>query len=142
AVVRAVQYLPENEEAKACDDVIEAAADHPRSISELAPELEGRPGNWRFTYVLIPDHADRAAMELGKLIALFTPRALDHDVASLIHDVLGNPFRPVTLDPLWRTSTVLALAEGVYADRAFDRLPILADALQDAGCDNEDILAH
>jgi hypothetical protein len=37
---------------------------------------------------------------------------------------------------------VNALAAGIYADRAFDRLPILADALQDASCDNDDILAH
>ncbi|HVL15106.1 MAG TPA: hypothetical protein VM529_21220, partial [Gemmata sp.] len=47
-----------------------------------------------------------------------------------------------TLDPAWRTSTVVALAEGIYDDRAFDRLPILADALQDAGCDSADILNH
>ena len=42
----------------------------------------------------------------------------------------------------WVTPTVRALAEGIYADRAFDRLPILADALQDAGCDDADVLAH
>ena len=60
----------------------------------------------------------------------------------LIRCIFGNPFRPVTLDPSWRTSTVVALAEGIYADRAFERLPILADALQDAGCGNEDVLAH
>ena len=42
----------------------------------------------------------------------------------------------------WRTSTVVALAKGIYQDRAFDRMPILADALQDAGCTNEDILQH
>jgi hypothetical protein len=36
----------------------------------------------------------------------------------------------------------VALARGIYAERAFDRLPILADALQDAGCDNADVLAH
>jgi hypothetical protein len=48
----------------------------------------------------------------------------------------------VTLDPNWRTSTVLALAQGIYDERAFDRLPILADALEDAGCDNEEMLAH
>ena len=47
-----------------------------------------------------------------------------------------------TIDPEWRTSTVVQLAQGIYADRAFDRLPILADALQDAGCDNEDVLTH
>jgi hypothetical protein len=62
--------------------------------------------------------------------------------AQTVRDIFGNPFRPVAFDPSWRTSTVVALAEGVYADRAFDRLPILADAIEDAGCDHPDILAH
>jgi hypothetical protein len=53
-----------------------------------------------------------------------------------------TPFRPITLNPTWLTSTVLALANGIYREKAFDRMPILADALQDAGCDNEDILNH
>lgn len=60
----------------------------------------------------------------------------------LLRDIFGNPFRPVSVDPSWLTSTVVALAEGIYQDRAFDRMPILADALQDAGCDNDDILNH
>jgi hypothetical protein len=60
----------------------------------------------------------------------------------LLWDIFGNPFRPAAVDPRWRTSTVLALADGIYADRAFDRLPILADALEEAGCDSEAILAH
>jgi hypothetical protein len=61
----------------------------------------------------------------------------------LLSDVFGPlPFRPATADPSWLTSTVVSLAEGIYAERAFDRLPILADALQDAGCDNHDILDH
>ena len=46
------------------------------------------------------------------------------------------------MHPSWRTSTALAIAQGIYDDRAFDRLPILADALQDAGCENDDILNH
>jgi hypothetical protein len=62
--------------------------------------------------------------------------------ASLIRDIFGNPFRPVRLNHYWLTSTVLALAQGIYAERAFDPLPILADALQDAGCDNDDLLTH
>jgi hypothetical protein len=59
-----------------------------------------------------------------------------------IRDIFVNPFRPVAINPAWLTSTALALAQGIYDDRAFDRLPILADALQDAGCENNDILAH
>ncbi|MCE9566168.1 MAG: DUF6331 family protein [Planctomycetes bacterium] len=47
-----------------------------------------------------------------------------------------------TLEPQWLTSTVTQLTQGIYDDRAFDRLPILADALQDAGCDNADVLNH
>jgi hypothetical protein len=60
----------------------------------------------------------------------------------LLRDVFGNPFRPVTLDLAWRTSAVVALARGIYEERAFDRMPILADALEDAGCDNADVIAH
>jgi hypothetical protein len=40
------------------------------------------------------------------------------------------------------TTTVQQLAESIYSDRAFDRLQVLADALEEAGCDNADILAH
>lgn len=60
----------------------------------------------------------------------------------LFRDIFGNPFRPLAVDPRWRTETVLALARGLDADRAFDRLPILADALQDAGCEDEQLLSH
>ena len=69
----------------------------------------------------------------------------DNEIArqtNLIRDIFGNPFRPVVFDPNWRTSTVVALARGIYDERAFDRLPILADALQDAGCVSDDILTH
>lgn len=62
--------------------------------------------------------------------------------ALLLKDIFGNPFRPATAVSSFLTSTVVALAFGIYRDRAFDRLPILADALQDAGCDDPDILDH
>jgi hypothetical protein len=63
-------------------------------------------------------------------------------VADVIRDVFGNPFGPATVPAHWRTETVVALAAGIYAARAFDRMPILADALQDAGCDDEPVLSH
>jgi hypothetical protein len=61
---------------------------------------------------------------------------------SYLRDLFGNPFRPTAFDHTWGTSTVLALAQGIYDDSAFDCMPILADALQDAGCEQEDMLSH
>jgi hypothetical protein len=60
---------------------------------------------------------------------------------SLLREVFGNPFRPVNFAS-WRTSTALALARQIYNAREFGALPILADALQDAGCNSEDALNH
>ena len=57
-------------------------------------------------------------------------------------EVFGNPFRPVPLDPEWLTTTVVALATGIYKERAFERMPHLADALQDVGCEDDAVLAH
>ncbi len=60
----------------------------------------------------------------------------------VLQDIFGNPFRPVVADPAWLTPTVVAIATAIYADRAFDRMPILADALEEAGCTNADVLLH
>jgi|SRR5579883_230585 len=62
--------------------------------------------------------------------------------ASLLRDIFGNPFCPIVFSPAWRTDTVLSLARQMYEAREFGAMPILADALQDAGCDNTDILSH
>ena len=65
--------------------------------------------------------------------------------AGLVHDIFGNPFRPASVNPSWLTwndGTVVKIAQGIYDDRAFDRLPILADALEEAGCHDADILGH
>jgi hypothetical protein len=59
-----------------------------------------------------------------------------------VHCLFGNPFRPVAFADAWRTETAVALATGIYEDRAFDRLPILADVLEEAGCDHADVLSH
>ena len=66
----------------------------------------------------------------------------DACLCQLLRDIFGNPFRPVTIDPRWLTSTVIDLADAIYTERAFDRMPILADALMDAGCDSEEIINH
>jgi hypothetical protein len=64
-----------------------------------------------------------------------------HQKAFLL-DIFGNPFRSVAFAPEWRTGTAVALAKQMYESRDFGAMPILADALQDAGCDNDDVLNH
>jgi hypothetical protein len=62
-----------------------------------------------------------------------------------VREVFGNPFRSPAIDKSWlrwSDGTVRRIVRGTYEERAFDRLPILADALLDAGCDNEELLAH
>jgi hypothetical protein len=51
-------------------------------------------------------------------------------------------FRVFAVDPVWLTRGTLGVARGLYLAGAFGDLPILADALEDAGCDNADILGH
>jgi hypothetical protein len=72
-------------------------------------------------------------------------RIVAADQMGLLRDIVGNPFLSVAVSPswmLWNDGTIPKLAHGIYDDRAFDHLPILADALEDAGCDDADILAH
>ncbi|VTR93434.1 Uncharacterized protein (Fragment) OS=uncultured bacterium PE=4 SV=1 [Gemmata massiliana] len=61
---------------------------------------------------------------------------------ALLRDIFGNPFHPTPFSPEWRTATAVALASQMYESRDFGAMPILADALQDAGCDNTDVLNH
>ncbi len=61
---------------------------------------------------------------------------------AVVWEIAGNLFRPVTFYPTWRTSTAVTLATQMYDRREFSAMPILADALQDAGCDAEDVLDH
>ncbi len=66
----------------------------------------------------------------------------NEQAAALLRDIFGNPFRPVAFPLEWRTSTAIALAAQMYESRDFSAMPILGDALQDAGCDNAGILDH
>jgi hypothetical protein len=61
---------------------------------------------------------------------------------NLIRCVFGNPFRPVAFDPSWRTRTATTIAQVIYDERDFSTLPVLADALEDAGCEHADVLSH
>jgi hypothetical protein len=145
----------------------ERYADGLVDLDELTEAAAGTTSDWTAAYACAEaataeggyaaatHAAGNAAWEVGSQIA---SRADVHDddhpiavaarageravQAALLRDIVGNPFHPVAADPRWVTSTVRGLAEGIYVERAFGRLPILADALDDAGCDSADILTH
>src|SRR5262249_44692480 len=65
--------------------------------------------------------------------------------ADLLRAIFGNPFRPVAIDPSWLSwngGTLPEMARAIYDERRFEELPVLADALERAGCADRDILAH
>jgi hypothetical protein len=106
------------------------------------------------------EHAAHAAFALGLSRTSFAPTVVAENCANaalcdgssgeviiaaqckMLRDIFGNPYRPVTIDPRWRTSDVVGLAQATYDDKAFERMPILADALMDAGCEDEQIIGH
>jgi hypothetical protein len=70
---------------------------------------------------------------------------LDVEHCHVVRDIFGNPFRSVFVHPswlAWNDGIVVKVAQAIYDDRAFDRLPVLADTLEDAGCHDADILGH
>jgi hypothetical protein len=92
--------------------------------------------------------SDQACHTVGAFSA-WTSGRMAAEIAmqcGLLRDIFGNPFRPQTTVNSswfsWNCGIVPKLAQAIYDDRAFDRLPILADALEEAGCDNADILNH
>ena len=62
--------------------------------------------------------------------------------ANLLRCVVGNPFSPTLAECPWLTDNIRAMGQTIYENRCYEDLPILADALEDAGCDNADILNH
>lgn len=70
-------------------------------------------------------------------------------VRRLIHEVFGNPFRPVAFNAAWRVPLVTSLAQATYDVRSLpsgefdsDRLAVISDALEEAGCSNSGLLSH
>ncbi|MBN9517067.1 hypothetical protein J0H58_00885 [bacterium] len=62
--------------------------------------------------------------------------------ADVLRDIFGNPFRPLAFDPAWRTTAVVGVGMGMYEGRDFSPMPVLADALEEAGCTAPDVLEH
>lgn len=63
-------------------------------------------------------------------------------LCATLREVVENPFRRIEVEPEWRTETVVLMAGEMTSANDFAAAPILADALQDAGCDTDDLLTH
>ncbi len=113
----AVQHASRWATAGALDDVLFYT---PRAVAFGLPRLQGLK------------KADAKNVRQGEQAAQ----------CALLRDIFGNPFRPVTADPAWMTPTVRKLARVIYDERTFDGLPVLADALEEAGCSDADVLSH
>ena len=163
ACCRSVWDCLEDERSRQAVDVAEGVAEGQRSESErytawLAARAVAR--RIRNPAVDEPDDyvaaclADAATHAVGPMAAItrvagalqtarkngWCPESGGLEVPELLRDIFGNPFRPVAFDAVWRSATATSLAEAIYTERAFDRLPILADALEDAGCTSADVL--
>jgi hypothetical protein len=103
------------------------------------------------TYLSLSDAQEvvRAIVKVKHAVQETTFANEIRQLTSLVCCVFGNPFRPVNVDPAWWSSNVIGLAHAAYEDRQLPsgvfnnlRMGVLADALEEAGCDNGDILDH
>jgi hypothetical protein len=72
----------------------------------------------------------------------YIPKA---DRVALLHELFHNPFRPITLDLsswTWHDGLLVSMAQRMYDRRDFSDIAVLADALEEAGCQDQDILGH
>jgi hypothetical protein len=155
ACCRRVWHLLATDDCRRAVKVAERFADGLASEAELIDAadlvrkswLETMPKNRRESaaYWL----ADSAAARMPEpIIAAVGGRVLaaggDEMAAQsrLLRCLFGDPARPVLLDPAWLNATVVGMARVIYDGRQFDDLPILADALEDAGCADADLLSH
>jgi hypothetical protein len=112
-----------------------AAAASGVSAAELAAGLTAKRGRTRAPLLA----AHFAAKAAGNV------RQESEAQADLLRDVFGDWYWTKRINPVWLTwngGTVCSMAQAIYDERTFEQLPILADALEDAGCDNADILNH
>jgi hypothetical protein len=101
-------------------------------------------GVLRYSAITVDDSLYFDVHYMGAAYGIRGNRFMDEFPAqcAIIRDIFGDPFRPITLSPEWCTDTATLLARQMHASHDFSTMPILADALQDAGCDSEDVLTH
>ena len=170
ACVRRIWALLTDERSRKAVEVAEIYADGLADRAQLLHARdEAREAKRLFKFSAKEHHCRRAANAAQEVTrdaaasaafnaSVESSRALsiqDHNCCSgtelqqqtiMLRDIVANPFAPSRpIDPAllrWNDGTVLRIATGIYEERAFERLPVLADALLDSGCDDETMLEH
>ena len=126
-------------------EVAERYADGKATARELARSLS--PSLLRDRRLVGPGRD--LAYAAARFFVVSTPDTVGAAQSALLRCIFGNPFRPVSFNPDWQTPTVRGLATAAYDERILpsgtldpDHLAVLADALEDAGCDNVDLPSH
>ncbi len=160
ALVEAAEHhadgLAGNRELAAAERAARAARHEGKALVVVGREARVPPYCWAYAE-LSDSRSPQPAWEFALLTTLL-PRMVQRTAAvgredlaqaALLRDLFGNPFRPVSLEPAWLTPSVTHVALATYDERilpsgALDslRLKVLADALEEAGCTNPDLLDH
>jgi hypothetical protein len=109
----------------------------------LAPQPVFAQGLATWPARLLPFALRTEGPSPGDLAALLLPQSAEE--SGRVRELVGNPFCLRRLLPewlAWNDRAVPRVAAAIYQERAFDRLPILADALEDAGCGDLDLIGH
>jgi hypothetical protein len=157
----AVEVAERYADGRVTDEELETASERAHVVWAADQKRASREGKWDRRSYLPYYSASAAAYNValplgcwGGAPAFVAPDEIARGVHSnagvegiaqcgLLRDILGPlPFRPVAAHPTWLTYNVISLAQAIYGERAFDRLPILADALEEAGCTDADIMNH
>jgi hypothetical protein len=132
-------------EAERQEAVTAAFPPHPYPPPEFADIADPRPEDVAVLRATDRDASHANALAAAVHAAAARPASQPRQ-AALLRELVGNPFRlPVTVDPAWlawNDGTVRKLAAEVYEARDLARLPVLADALEDAGCADAEFLGH